>query len=193
MKINNIRDTIDSTTNSIISHSSNATSDPETTSRHLFSEFQPLSVADTKLLVVSAPNKTCNSDPVPTHLIKSLKKIIQIAISNLTFLCKLTEKAAAKQVADHITTHHLFLKTQSAYRRHHSTETALLKVKNDILLNMNQQHLTLLVLLDLSSAFDTVDHIILLTRLQSHFGICGSPLSWFESYLSNRTQSLSSI
>ena len=107
-----------------------------------------------------------------------------------TFLSKLTEKAAATQVVDYLTTHHLFPKTQSAYRRHHSTETALLKVKNDILLNMNQQHLTLLVLLDLSSAFDTVDHTILLTRLQSDFGICGPPLSWFESYLSNRTQSV---
>ena len=56
----------------------------------------------------------------------------------------------------------VFPTTQSAYRQHHSTETALLWVKNDILLNMNRQHVTLLVLLDLSAAFDTVDHTILL-------------------------------
>ena len=56
----------------------------------------------------------------------------------------------------------LYPNAQSAYRVHHSTETALLKVKNDILLNMNKQHVTLLVLLDLSAAFDTVEHNILL-------------------------------
>ena len=80
------------------------------------------------------------------------------------------------------------LQLQSAYRRHHSTETALLKVKNDILMNMENQKVTLLVLLDLSAAFDTVDHRILLDRLQFDFGISGSALNWIESYLSNRTQ-----
>ena len=70
------------------------------------------------------------------------------------------------------------------------TETALLKVKNDILLNMNKQHVTLLVLLDLSAAFDTIDHCILLERLKSVFGIRGTALSWFASYLSNRSQQI---
>ena len=62
---------------------------------------------------------------------------------------------------------------QSAYRANHSTETALLKVKNGILLNMNKQHVTLLVLLYLSAAFDTVDHVILLRALSS-LGIGGT-------------------
>ena len=61
----------------------------------------------------------------------------------------------------------LYPNAQSAYRVHHSTETALLKVKNDILLNMNKQHVTLLVLLDLSAAFDTVEHNILLEALNT--------------------------
>ena len=56
---------------------------------------------------------------------------------------------------------------QSAYRQHHSTETALLRVMNDILLKVNSQHITLLVLLDLSAAFDTVTHDVLLDRLHN--------------------------
>ena len=63
---------------------------------------------------------------------------------------------------------------QSAHREHHSTETALLKVKNDILMNMDMVHVTLLVLLDLSAAFDTVDHDIFIHRLQSLLGLRGS-------------------
>ena len=72
-----------------------------------------------------------------------------------------------------------------------STESCLLlclKVMNDILLKMNSQHVTLLVMLDLSAAFDTVNHKILLERLQHDVGISGVPLQWFKSYLSNRSQ-----
>ena len=54
-------------------------------------------------------------------------------------------------------------------------------------MNMNQQHVTLLVTLDVSAAFDTVDHVILLTRLHSNFGISGRVLSWFQSYFENRS------
>ena len=112
-------------------------------------------------------------------------------VSNLSFLSKLTEKAVFTQIVDYLTAHDLFPGTQSAYRRHHSTETALLKVKNDILQNMNRQHVTLLVLLDLSSAFDTIDHTALLQQLQTRFGISDTSLSWFRSYLSDRHQYVS--
>ena len=80
---------------------------------------------------------------------------------------------------------------QSAYRPGHSTETALLKVKNDLLLNMDGQRVMLLVLLDLSAAFDTVDHEVLHNRLSTDFGIKGTALKLFESYLSNRRQRVS--
>ena len=79
-------------------------------------------------------------------------------ISNLQFVSKLTEREVAKQISDYMNTNNLFPSLQSAYRKYHSTETALLKVKNDLLINMNNGHVTLLVLLDLSAAFDTVDH-----------------------------------
>ena len=66
--------------------------------------------------------------------------------------------------------------------------TPWLKVQNDILLAMDRQHVTLLVLLDLSAAFDTVDHRVLLRRLEVTYGITGTALQWFRSYLTGRTQ-----
>ena len=109
-------------------------------------------------------------------------------VSNLPFVSKLTESAVYNQTHSHICRNNLYPANQSSYRKNYSTETALLRVKNDILLNMNKQHVTLLVLLDLSAAFDTVDHNVLLTRLHSKFGISGTALEWFSSYLSGRSQ-----
>ena len=77
---------------------------------------------------------------------------------------------------------------QSAYRPNHST--ALLKITNDILFALDSGYVSLLTLLDLSAAFDTIDHCILLDRLQHMYGISGIALSWFSSYLTNRTQSV---
>ena len=82
-------------------------------------------------------------------------------VSNLSFVSKLIERAAFNQIHGHLV--NLYPVPQSAYRRTPSTETALLKVMNDILLNMNKRHVTILVLFDLSAAFDTVDHSFLLT------------------------------
>ena len=82
----------------------------------------------------------------------------------------------------------MFPEFQSAYRKYHSTETALLRMRNDILVSMNKQQVTLLVFLDLSAAFDTVDHDILLRRLEYKFGIKDQAVTWFKSYLSNRSQ-----
>ena len=77
---------------------------------------------------------------------------------------------------------------QSSSRQFHSTETALLKVQSDILSNVDKQEVILLVLLDLSAAFDTVDHNSLINILESDFGICGDVLEWFRSYLTGRVQ-----
>ena len=82
----------------------------------------------------------------------------------------------------------LHLELQSAYKKHHSTESTLLKVKNEILLNMDAQKVTLVALLDLSTAFDTVRHDILLDRLRSRLRVTDQALNWFTSYLSDRTQ-----
>ena len=79
---------------------------------------------------------------------------------------------------------------QSAYRKHHSTESALLNIQNDILLNMARGSVTALTLLNLSAAFDTIDHTILLDRLNVYYGLSELALGWFKSYLSGRTHSV---
>ena len=80
----------------------------------------------------------------------------------------------------------------SAYRKYHSTKTAVLSVLEGLLTKSDQKlvSITILALLDLCAAFDTLDHAILLRRLESTFGISEVALSWFESYLSDRTQSV---
>lgn len=79
---------------------------------------------------------------------------------------------------------------QSAFKAKHSTESALLRVTNYILVSVDSGNCAVLVLLDLSAAFDTVDHCILLKRLNHEVGICENALQWFESYLSNRSLSV---
>ena len=75
---------------------------------------------------------------------------------------------------------------QSAYKQFHSTETVLLKVHNDVTLNMDKGKVTVLTLLDLSAAFDTIDHNIIIKRLPVCCGVFGTALSWFSSYLTGR-------
>ena len=109
-------------------------------------------------------------------------------VSNLAFISKLVETVVTKQLQHYLNCDSLFPVFQSAYRQNHSTETALLKVTNDTLLNMNNQCVTLLILLDLSAAFDTINHDTMLRRLEYSFGIQGKAFSCFASYLSGRTQ-----
>ena len=105
-----------------------------------------------------------------------------LPVSNLQFTSNLTEKAVAVQLQEHMRVNGLFPELQSAYRQYHSTETALLKVKNDLLVVMDKGQVTGLFLLELRSAFDTVDHEILLERLRSTVALCKKVLSWFESF-----------
>uniref|UniRef100_A0A8C1NB80 Reverse transcriptase domain-containing protein n=1 Tax=Cyprinus carpio TaxID=7962 RepID=A0A8C1NB80_CYPCA len=108
-------------------------------------------------------------------------------ISNFPFLSKILETVVASQVNSHLLNNSLFEKFQSGYRPLHSTETAMVKVINDLLMSADSGLLTILILLDLTTAFDTISHQVLLDRLLS-VGITGVPLIWLRSYLSGRTQ-----
>ena len=111
-------------------------------------------------------------------------------VSNLQYISKLLEKTVFAQLEEHLSTFSLLPNSQSAYRKQHSTETSLLKVSNDILSQLNQGRSTLLVKLDISAAFDTVNHQMLLERYSDYFGLSDTVLDWFHSYVSNRTQSV---
>ena len=111
-------------------------------------------------------------------------------VSNLNYLSKILEKVVAKQIQQHIDGFGLDNPFQSAYKSFHSTESALLTVQNDIYMAMERGTVTALTLLDLSAAFDTIDHDILLGRLSDWFGIGKVALKWIVSYLKNRSQTI---
>ena len=111
-------------------------------------------------------------------------------VSGLSFMSKLVERVVAKQLLEHIQVHSLDNPYQSAYKTGHSTENALLSIKNEVHLSLSRGEPTALVLLDLSAAFDTIVHSTLLHCLQTWFGIGVPVLKWFTSYLSERYQSV---
>ena len=152
-------------------------------------------------IVTSIVNASLNHAIVPlslkTALIRPLlkksgldKEVLKNyrPVSNLSFISKVLEKVVAKRLDDHMLDNNLYSSVQSAYRERHSTETALLKVQSDILTALDSGSGAVLLMLDLSAAFDTIDHGILLSRLNSLYGISGDALDWFKSYLSNRVQ-----
>ena len=112
-------------------------------------------------------------------------------ISNLPFIAKCCEKVVADQLNQYLAVNELNEVFQSAYKRYHSTETALIRVQNDILPSIDDGGCVMLLLLDMSAAFDTVNHSILLSRLSTYFGISSKALAWFRSYLHNRSQFIS--
>ena len=112
-------------------------------------------------------------------------------ISHLSFLSKLTERVVKLRLTDYLSSNNLLNPFQSAYIKHHSTETTLLSVHDHIIKAMSHQQVTCLTLLDLSAAFDTIDHTILLERLSSWFELTSTALSWVKSYLLDRSFNVS--
>jgi hypothetical protein len=110
-------------------------------------------------------------------------------VANLPYLSKIAERIIAKRLNDHLVSNQCLDPQQSGYRQHHSCQTALLYFLNAAFTAMDNGKVTLLILLDLSAAFDCVDHNILLKKL-STFGVNGTALTWFAKYLSDRAQSV---
>ena len=178
-------------------------------------------------LIMEMPTKTCESDIIPTKLLKeilptiipALTKIANLSInngvfsekwksatvkpliksqskgtihhnyrpvSNLTFLSKVFEKITLNQFTQHCEEYHLLPNYQSAYKKFHSCETSLIKLANDLLWAMEKQEVTAMTILDLSDAFDMVNHDQLLEVLNKRFGVKGRALKWYEQYLKPR-------
>jgi len=109
-------------------------------------------------------------------------------VSNLSFMSKVVERVVTEQLNEYLLTNDLMPRYQSTYRKNHSTETALLRVWSDMMNAADTRQVTPLGLLDLSAAFDCVDHELLLQRLEHGFGLTDVVLRWIHSFLSDRTQ-----
>jgi len=140
-------------------------------------------------------NLSLSNGVFPTHwkqaivgpLFKKSGLELQLAnyrpVSNLSFPSKLIEKDALYRLNIHFDTYNVLPKNQSAYRRNHSCETALLRFVNNLLDCMEKQEVTALIEIDLSAASDTVDHTILLGVFHSQYVVNGTVLAWVVSYL----------
>ena len=109
-------------------------------------------------------------------------------VSNLPFISKIMEKVVNTRVEQHLLENNLHDPLQYAYRKPHSTEIALIKIQHDTVQALDSGRVAALVLLDLSAAFDTIDHAILLERLTETHGISDDALLWMASYLCQRCQ-----
>ena len=112
-------------------------------------------------------------------------------VSNLSFASKVIEKVIAAPLIDHMTANSLMDPYLSAYRKGHSTEAVLVQVDNGIVSAVDKGFGVCLILLDLSTAFDTVNHNIVLTFLKDYIGLKGQALDLLISYLTGRTQCVS--
>jgi hypothetical protein len=108
-------------------------------------------------------------------------------ISNLSYISKIIEKCVHEQLTHYLDYNNMFAQFQSGYRKGHSCETAITKIHNDILMQIDSKSHVVLMLLDLSAAFDTINHQTLLQRLKTDYNVDGMVLQWFASYLDKRT------
>ncbi len=148
-----------------------------------------LEVVNASLLSGTFPNSLKTADVKPLLKKRNLDNTMLSnyrPISNLPFIGKIIEKVVFNQLNNYLNSNGYLDNFQSGFRAHHNTETALIKIINDIHFNSDSGKISVLVLLDLSAAFDTVDHNILLETLKNWVGLSGLVLKWFRSYLEGR-------
>ena len=149
----------------------------------------------------NTPIKTCRmppllKHPVITHGVVYKQKQLDVddvanyrPISQFPIMSIIMERHVAEQLQHHMNDNNINMVFQSAYRANHSTETALIRIHNDVTQALDQNRDVILILLDLKSAFDCLNHTIMMIRIRES-EISGDMLKWFESYLSGRTYSL---
>ena len=132
---------------------------------------------------ISSHNAAENKSNLDNEVLKNYRHV-----ANLPFLAKTVECTCACQIQEYLVTHKLREKMQSAYRPCYTTQTALLRAYNDLLLAVDKGNEAVLILLDYSAAFDTINYNFFQRLVR--FGITGSALDWFSSYFEDRFQSL---
>ena len=163
-------------------------------SKLLMESLFSLSIYSTLLLhLVSSHNA---SNQLLSHIFSNRGVLITMIqttfrLSNLCFIANILENLVLSQISSYLNSHNLCNTCQSAYCPGHSTETALLKVFNDLFLSLIKGNISALALLDFSSAFDTIDHSIHVHCPNTDFGFTDAVLQWFSSYLTDRTHYVS--
>ena len=108
-------------------------------------------------------------------------------VSNLPVTSKILERVVLNQLNSYLGENDLHCPVQSGYRPNHSCETLMVRMTDDIFKEIHSDNIVIVVLLDLSAAFDTIDHDLLIDKLLKDFGISGQALRWFKSYLDHRS------
>ena len=160
-----------------------------------FDELGPILLKLVNLSLKFGKFPDCFKKAVVKPTVKDLKGPIDSLsnyrpVSNISFVSKIIEKAVLKELDNYLVINNLYCSNQSGYRRFHSCETLNIKLFNDILKSIDEGSTVALLLLDMSAAFDTVDHTLLLEVLNKNYGIDNTVLKWFKDYLHNRSCSV---
>ena len=150
---------------------------------------EPLSILINKSMETGyVPNIFKTAKVIPIYKAKDAQELTNYRpVSLLPSISKILEKVIHKRLYTFLNSYNIFYASQYGFRPNHSTINAITEFTSYVMSSLDKQEHSLSAFLDLSKAFDTIDHTILLNKL-SHYGVRGVALDWFRSYLSNRKQ-----